>query len=494
MVHRPPRAAEVAATVPPSALASPWRSAWARLSCSARIRATAENGSDPKGASWWATPKSRAQARNRPTTRPVSPAASRWAVANSRTVSSIRNRAPVGVSATWSRHWSTRCSRTSGTSAGSPSPSTRRAASPVNPAGKTDSARIAACPAGSSRFQLQSTTAWRVWCRSGASRGPPRSRPKRSSRRRAISATDITRTRAAASSTASGSPSRWRQTSATWSAGRSAPGRAALARWMNSSTAVARVSSGSRYTDSDDRPSGAQQRRAGTEAGRDAAQQAGRGGPLADRGAPGLPGAEGGRDLADHLVVGGDPGQGDELHGPLLGLAAHRLGEAGLAQAAGTDDGGDAGGAQQIRHRRNVVVAAEQRVGLVRHPVPDDRRGALQQLVLQGLEGGAGIGAELVPQRPAVGLVPGQRRRRSLAGRLAAQELQEHLLVPRPVTGQFGKLLGRLRVAAQPGQGQDAGTLQRPVGRCPFGAQRGHRVTRVAVAARGPLPQRQTGL
>ena len=130
----------------------------------------------------------------------------------------------------------------------------------------------------------------------------------------------------------------------------------------------------------------------------------------------------------------------------------------------------------------------------MRHPVPDRRPGALQQLPVQRLEGGAGVGAELVPQRAAVGPVPGQRRRRPHRGRLAAQQLTQHLLVPRALGGQLGKLLGRLGVAAQPCQGQRAGPHQRPVGGRPFCAQRRQRVVHLGVAARGPLPQGQARL
>ena len=77
------------------------------------------------------------------------------------------------------------------------------------------------------------------------------------------------------------------------------------------------------------------------------------------------------------------------------------------------------------------VVAAEQRVRLVRHAVPDHGRLAPQQLPVQGLERGAGIGAELVAQRAPVRLVPGQRRGRAQRRRLAAQQLQQDLLVAR---------------------------------------------------------------
>ena len=87
-------------------------------------------------------------------------------------------------------------------------PSRCRAASAVNPPGNTDNARIAAWPAGSRRFQLQSITASSVRWRCGASLALPRSTANRSSKRRAISATDMTRTLAAASSAASGSPSK----------------------------------------------------------------------------------------------------------------------------------------------------------------------------------------------------------------------------------------------------------------------------------------------
>ena len=264
----------------------------------------------------------------------VSPASSRRAALNSRTVSSIRKRVPGGRV----RHLEQRLVDQVLQQVGR---RRRRAAaaraSAVNPPGKTDSARIAAWPAGSSRFQLQSTTACSVRCRSGASRAPPRSSANRSSSRRAISATDITRTRAAASSTASGSPSRCRHSSATTSGGSSTPGRAARARWPNSSTDVGRSSSGSRYTDSEDRPSGARlvvstrrslviDTRARTSSAaprttcsqlsstssdgpgpRAAAMPATTSGPRADgtdRQPPGSPDAEGGRDLAGHVVVG----------------------------------------------------------------------------------------------------------------------------------------------------------------------------------------------
>ena len=90
----------------------------------------------------------------------------------------------------------------------------------------------------------------------------------------------------------------------------------------------------------------------------------------------------------------------------------------------------------------------------------DDRRGPLEELALHGLEGGPGVGAELVAQRPAVGLVPGQGGRRSRGGRLGAQQLGQHLLVPGTHPGQVGEGLGSLGMAAQPAQGQSPGPHQ----------------------------------
>ena len=85
-------------------------------------------------------------------------------------------------------------------------------------------------------------TAIRVWCRSGALRSPPRSSANRSSRRRSMSSTDITRTLAAASSIASGSPSSRRTTRRTASSSSGTPGRAAEARWQNRSAAASSAS------------------------------------------------------------------------------------------------------------------------------------------------------------------------------------------------------------------------------------------------------------
>src|SRR4029450_11467924 len=85
-------------------------------------------------------------------------------------------------------------------------------------------------------------------------------------------------------------------------------------------------------------------------------------------------------------------------------------GEACLTGPAGPDDRGDPDRAQQVRHRGDVVVAAEQRVGLVGPPVADDRGGALEQLRGDGAEGAAGS-----PGRIAGGRLGGPDRGRCRA-------------------------------------------------------------------------------
>jgi hypothetical protein len=77
--------------------------------------------------------------------------------------------------------------------------------------GKTARRRSAACSAGDRRSWLQSRVACSVRCRGTAVRGPSASSRKDSSRRSAICLTLSRRTRAAASSMASGIPSSRRQ-------------------------------------------------------------------------------------------------------------------------------------------------------------------------------------------------------------------------------------------------------------------------------------------
>ena len=127
------------------------------------------------------------------------------------------------------------------------SPSTRgrrprrplRLASSSKPPAKTASRRSSSCSSGSRRSWLHWSVAVRVCCRVGAAWLPLRSRRNRSSSRAAIAAGLSAPSRAAASSRASGSPSRRRQIRATSSAFcslSSKPGEAATARATNSET------------------------------------------------------------------------------------------------------------------------------------------------------------------------------------------------------------------------------------------------------------------
>ena len=79
----------------------------------------------------------------------------------------------------------------------------------------TASRRSSTCSCGVSRSWLQSMVARKVRCRGGAVRLPVVSSPNRSASRSAICSTDSARTRAAASSIASGTPSSARHSAAT---------------------------------------------------------------------------------------------------------------------------------------------------------------------------------------------------------------------------------------------------------------------------------------
>ncbi|MFY1594763.1 hypothetical protein [Micromonospora sp. WMMD737] len=127
---------------------------------------------------------------------------------------------------------------------------------------------------------------------------------------------------------------------------------------------------------------------------------------------PMLAHTEGHRDLAGHVVGGDDAGErhdGDRRH---LGAAVDDVGEPGLAEAARPDDRGHLGGTQQRLHRGDIVVPAEQRVGLVRDPVPDHWHPALEQPpMLGGVGGSSGREGPVVPGEPASRRRSADRRR-----------------------------------------------------------------------------------
>jgi hypothetical protein len=233
---------------------------------------------------------------------------------------------------------------------------------------------------------------------------------------------------------------------------------------------------------------------AGTQGGHDPADRAWRGAAAADRAAPVLANAEGRRDLGRDVTVGGDAGELDDVHHALLRLPADRVRETGLAEPAGSHDRRDPGRAQQAGDGGDVVVPAEQRVGVMPDAAADHRRVGPQQFGVHVLQRGARAGAELVAQPlPVVG-VPGEGRRGPRGRRLAPEQFGQDLLVPRAPQDQLAQRRRRLGRPPQAGQRQRAGAEQRPAGRNPRRAQRGQRVAVPGVPALRAAAQREPGL
>ncbi len=223
-------------------------SAERRLSSSVSIRAMDAAMSGPSTAGPASTTSARNQARCRERRSGASPLATRRSDAYWRIVSSSRYRVTAPCSATTSER-STRRPRPSrvasreapppGPGAAGVSAATAHAASSVQPPANTDRRRSRRWSASVRRSQLQSMRPWRVCCRGTAVRRPPVSSRKRSPRPCSISATDMTLTRAAASSMASGMPSSRRQMATTGpavDASSTKPGAVAAARSTNSRT------------------------------------------------------------------------------------------------------------------------------------------------------------------------------------------------------------------------------------------------------------------
>ena len=166
--------------------------------------------------------------------------------------------------------------------------------------------------------------------------------------------------------------------------------------------------------------------------------------------------------LSGDVVVGGDARERYEVHHPLLSLPAHDVGEPGLAEATGPDDRRDAGGTQQAGHRGDVVGPGRGAGWARARP-----RAGRQASRPAAAAGAAPAGqrrdrCRAVAQGPAVGVVPGQRSSRARGGRLAAQQLEQHLLVTRALAGQLGERLDRLGPPSQPRQRERPRPHQRP--------------------------------
>jgi hypothetical protein len=132
----------------------------------------------------------------------------------------------------------------------------------------------------------------------------------------------------------------------------------------------------------------------------------------------------------------------------------------------------------------------------VRHTVADRRHVRAQQLLVRAPEFGPRIGSQFLAQPAAMGVVPGQRRRPARGGGLAAQQLRQHLLVPRQLLRQLGQRRGSLLAPPQPGETQCPGADQRTV--CPdaIATQCHHGIAQVLCGPRShdAVPQGQARL
>jgi hypothetical protein len=104
---------------------------------------------------------------------------------------------------------------------------------------------------------------------------------------------------------------------------------------------------------------------------------------------------------------------------------------------------------------------------------------------VQGAERRPGVGAQLVPQRPPVGVVAGEGGGRPAGGGLAAHQLEQDLLVARVGGGQRGQRLDRLGGLPESRQRQRPHPGQRPAGGRPGRAQRAVAAEQGQAALRG---------
>ncbi|KUO17233.1 hypothetical protein AQJ91_32215 [Streptomyces dysideae] len=252
---------------------------------------------------------------------------------------------------------------------------------------------------------------------------------------------------------------------------------------------VARSSSGSGCTASEDRPSGARlvvrtltSRVVDTSARTSAAtprttcsqlSSTSRAGPGPRAATIPVSASAGARDVG----VPADAGQRHEVHDAVFGVPGDGTREARLAEPAGPDDRGDPGTADQPGHRLDIGVPPEQRVRLVRHPAPHHGRLAAQQFLVQFLEGGPRVGAEFVAQAAPVGVVRRERGGRARGGHLTAHQLEQRLLVERTVGDQLGERRQGLLPAPETGQREGTYPLQRPPSFAEFDPQRPERIT-----------------
>ena len=216
-------------------------SAARRLSCSSSSRSSDER--EPFPMTWpdgLVRELARRRARGALAGRPTAPRSFACSMANSRIVSSIVNRGSPSTPSAWrTRLFSVSDVSPSRVSPPSPLHTLSISSSPAPPT-NTERRAKSSRSSSSSMSWLHAIAPRSVCCRAGRSRAPADSSPSRSPSRPSIAWGVRTRIRAAASSIASGRPSRRTQISATagaFSFVTSKPGRTARARSMNSATA-----------------------------------------------------------------------------------------------------------------------------------------------------------------------------------------------------------------------------------------------------------------
>ncbi|SFK11820.1 hypothetical protein SAMN05421835_11419 [Amycolatopsis sacchari] len=184
--------------------------------------------------------------------------------------------------------------------------------------------------------------------------------------------------------------------------------------------------------------------------------------------APGFDDPERGGDFGGDVLLTRHTRETDEVDDALISLSGHSVRETRLAQPAGPDDRDDASRAKEAHDGGEVVVAAEEWVGFVLDAVA--HRG-LEEVAVECLEGGAGVGAELVAEGSAVGLVPGEGGGGPGRSGFAAEQLQQELLVVPTGGGEQGR--EGLGVPVEAGQGQGAEAVEFAEGDGAGGAQFG---------------------
>ncbi len=193
------------------------------------------------------------------------------------------------------------------------------------------------------------------------------------------------------------------------------------------------------------------------------------------------------RDFTDHIGVGGNCGERDQLNRALPRLAGHGLREPGLPQTTGAHDRDHSRRVQQLDHRRDVPIPSEQRVRLVWDTAPDDRPLGCQQLPVHPLQLSTRIAAQLLAQPAPVRVVPDQCCGRPQRRGFAEQQPRQDLLVARVLADQLPESVAGVGVPPETRKRQRAAAHECSVRRSPRRAQLSQRIAELREV---PLPTR----